>query len=1315
MSSATHLRLLVTPAADPYLRPTGGASRTAEEPERMELHGSPSPCVGRDAELQQLASLYRATQEGREQVAWLTGPSGVGKSRILDEFRVRVRLEGGVVLDGRCEPGRAFGPLADIVEQALRFLREVGITPSIDAHDLACHDGCHRLWHQHDARQTLDGPRLAPSEAEVFEKRLRFFDALRGLLHDVARVRPPAVVLRDLERADHGTLAFLAFLLDGTSPIGHDAQAPADVRRGLLVGSVREPRDDAQRPESDSDPLRRLLAHDASVRIGVGPLDADGVRALLQSPDAVQRVLRRTGGLPEAIERLLDAEPPSRSARLERWLSTLTPSARALVEALSVLRGPSDFDRLTRVSGAEPDAGARAAFARADADRSDPLQRTIVDGALLCDFAQDADRDACAALLATDRLRALHARCAETLSREGDAQEAAHHALAAHDLAQAAPLALRAARSLAARHARAEAAALLERVLAAAADTEGTALPAAVALSLRDALADLYRLTGDYTRALRQATHARDAAPHDPAAARRVGDLLTLSGALEDAARALGDARRLAEAGGEPLQTAEVEAALAELHYQRASYPEAACWAAQARDTAEALGALPLALSARNTLGKVALAQQHPQSAAAIFEENRERAHAAGLGRQEAQALTNLGVARLRTQDLADAEAGFSRAIEVAGTASDTRERAIATENLAVLAHLRHDYARAQRFYNEAVALLKRLGNRAMLARVANNLGELYLSIGDHDRARTLCEFATHVGGAALPPPIAAEGLLLRGRVEAAHDHVGAARAAFEAAHRTFDRLGMARAADALLELARMALVDGDVSAARALLARIAPPESAKRRAELAIVQVDVARAAGDATLESARDAAALAEQCDDDALLAVALTRLARACADGGDLVGATGAVELAREAEARLAARVPDEARALFAERPERRALHAVEALVASSFDRSRPSRPRSASLPPASPARPDAATARADAWQERYPDLVGRSAPLAQVLSLVDRVAPSDAIVLIRGESGTGKELVAEALHRHSPRRDRAFVKVNCAALVETLLLSELFGHERGAFTGASARRKGRFELADGGTLFLDEIGDISPKTQVALLRVLQEREFERVGGTAPIKVDVRILCATHRDLEKMVREGSFREDLYYRLRGVTIDVPALRRRREDLPLLCAHLLARIATERKETPKSLAPDALRLLASHAWPGNVRELDNVLRSATLFADDAVLGAKDLSAFAATFAGGDPEPEVAITPSAPPTGTEPEGESEIARAYRRIRGGDVSLFEMKKALERECIVRALEETSGNITRAALLLGMKRPRLSQLVKQYELAADTGEA
>jgi transcriptional regulator with GAF, ATPase, and Fis domain len=289
----------------------------------------------------------------------------------------------------------------------------------------------------------------------------------------------------------------------------------------------------------------------------------------------------------------------------------------------------------------------------------------------------------------------------------------------------------------------------------------------------------------------------------------------------------------------------------------------------------------------------------------------------------------------------------------------------------------------------------------------------------------------------------------------------------------------------------------------------------------------------------------------------------------------------------------------------------------------------------------------------------------------------------------------------------------VKVNCAALVETLLLSELFGHERGAFTGANALRKGRFELANGGTIFLDEIGDISPKTQVALLRVLQEREFERVGGTQKIRVNVRIIAATHRDLEAMVKEGTFREDLYYRLRGVMLEMPPLRKRLDDLPALAEALLERIAEERGDTRKILSREALELLSSHHWPGNVRELENVLRSATLFADTPLLSPEDFAAFSAMFGISDPEPQTSVNEEEP---------SDVATSaifedlvYDRVRGGDHSLLEMKKVIERECIVRALGETNGNITRAAKLLGMKRPRLSQLVKQYGLNSNQGEA
>ncbi len=242
-----------------------------------------------------------------------------------------------------------------------------------------------------------------------------------------------------------------------------------------------------------------------------------------------------------------------------------------------------------------------------------------------------------------------------------------------------------------------------------------------------------------------------------------------------------------------------------------------------------------------------------------------------------------------------------------------------------------------------------------------------------------------------------------------------------------------------------------------------------------------------------------------------------------------------------------------------------------------------------------------------------IIGGSPAMLRTLELVNQVAPSTATVLIQGESGTGKELIANAVHHGSPRRARPFIKVNCAALPETLLESELFGYERGAFTGAVARREGRFELADGGTLFMDEIGDLSLATQAKLLRVLQEGEFDRLGGTRTLKVDVRLVVATHADLATLVQQKRFREDLFYRLNVITIQLPSLRERREDIPLLAQNFLGRFATKNGKTITGFTDEAMDLLQSHAWPGNVRELENVIERAVVLTRGSMISPADL------------------------------------------------------------------------------------------------------
>ena len=309
--------------------------------------------------------------------------------------------------------------------------------------------------------------------------------------------------------------------------------------------------------------------------------------------------------------------------------------------------------------------------------------------------------------------------------------------------------------------------------------------------------------------------------------------------------------------------------------------------------------------------------------------------------------------------------------------------------------------------------------------------------------------------------------------------------------------------------------------------------------------------------------------------------------------------------------------------------------------------------------------------------FGDIIGRSPSMRELFETLSLVAPSEATVLIQGESGTGKELVANAIHHNSPRRECAFVKVNCAALPETLLENELFGHEKGAFTGAAGPKKGRFQLADRGTLFLDEIAEMAPATQAKILRVLQEREFEPVGGTRTVQVDTRILSATNRNLEDEIAAGRFREDLYYRLNVVMIKVPPLRNRSADIPLLADYFLKRYAEKNHRSLKGFHPRAMDLLLRHAWPGNVRELENVIERAVIMARGDMVGPEH---FPITLQNHDSE--------------EPAREPVLASGR--------SL----KEVEKEMILKTLADMGGNRTRTAEMLGISRRTLQLKLKEY---------
>ena len=316
-----------------------------------------------------------------------------------------------------------------------------------------------------------------------------------------------------------------------------------------------------------------------------------------------------------------------------------------------------------------------------------------------------------------------------------------------------------------------------------------------------------------------------------------------------------------------------------------------------------------------------------------------------------------------------------------------------------------------------------------------------------------------------------------------------------------------------------------------------------------------------------------------------------------------------------------------------------------------------------------------------EQRHHFVASRSDTMTAVVKTARTAAKSDATVLLLGESGTGKEVLARMVHHHSKRRDGPFTAVNCVALTPTLLESELFGHEKGAFTGATAQKKGKFETAQGGTLFLDEIGDLAPELQTKLLRVLQERELERVGGNETLRVDVRIVAATNKDLRGAVRNATFREDLFYRLNVITLNIPPLRERREDIEPLCKHFLARACQAVKRGPMQLDEAALAALGRYNWPGNIRELANAMERLAVLTEGDVVAGTDLPI--------DVERPAAATGVA-------HGKTELPLADR------------VDAFRRAAVAQALADAGGNQTRAAQLLGVAQPNLSRMMKRLGL-------
>ena len=875
---------------------------------------------------------------------------------------------------------------------------------------------------------------------------------------------------------------------------------------------------------------------------------------------------------------------------------------------------------------------------------------------------------------------------------------------------------------------------------------------------------------GEADEALRWARQATSlASPGEaPRAALLLGRASVATGDLVAARATL--RRSIGESLTDTAAAEEIAVELADVDYLSGELEGAERTATVLASRASSIG---VRLRASNVLGKLLLARAQWDAADRHFAEDALAASAARDATAEMRARLNRGIARLSKGSLDEAQVLFQGVLDDAERLGDLRASAFALDNLAVVAGWRRDYARALDLSERTLDLRQRLGDRLTTARILANLAELRRRLGAWEHASLAIAFGRRLLGPGMPPARASHFAVVAARVALARGESLEARREIAAAIRDGEAAGDREFLGEVHRVtARVALEEGDVlRAGRALDDAEVHGTTPEATAEAKVLRARLSRARGDSATEvegAAREAVTAAREAGDEELVVEALVLLARSAAERGDAGAAGSHLAGARDLLVRVAATLPPGLREIYLR--ERLTAELGEGATALPMSITPPPPSTSAaslgslgSIPPHSLA-PASLLPGSLNGAHGARELVGETPVMRALLGAIGKVARSRSTVLVYGESGTGKELVAEALHRASERAGGPLVVVNCAALVETLLLSELFGHEKGAFTGAAARRRGRFELASGGTLFLDEIGDISARTQVALLRVLQESTFERVGGVQPIRVDTRVVCATHRNLKAMVERGDFREDLYYRLRGITLEVPPLRARIADIPRIADNLLRRIASERSEPMKTLSSSALELLHRHVWPGNVRELENALRVASLFADGLMITAEELAANvddlglvaqrpgAAGAAGAGMPPTsvpgaslpppstarpplstagsgsyaaVSIAPSSASSGSlsdlppDPDDEDAplpaseadaTAVAYAQVRGAGRSLADVKRQIERDCIARALAETRGNITRAAQLLGMKRPRLSQLVKQYGLSS-----
>jgi transcriptional regulator with GAF, ATPase, and Fis domain/tetratricopeptide (TPR) repeat protein len=1304
---------------DPTSPPTPPASdKKSALGERRDLHG--------------LLQLHEELAQEAGGVTVLEGPRGVGKAALLGELRRELSAKGRLVLFGRAEQTATapYACLRDPAAQALQFLEARGLAETfLDTHAAALGVLLPTLAAQSGRARTQD--------------KTGFFEALRAFFLDLAGVSAPTLLIADLHYADDDTRDLLRFLaghlFDPESPGGD----PAEGFSGVMMIACRTDDPEGARVVEELRQGHRFRT------FAVSGLNREELVLYLSEHPVLDKLLGASGGRPEDVDELLEALPADTDSLLFQRVRALDDDTRRCLHALAVVGRPAPPDLVAAVLELPV---ARVAQGLAGLVEKRLLSRRLHNGELLFSFARAHHPEILRAHLPDDESARLHHAIGGTLEKRSSGESIdqllAYHFFLGTEPARGVPYALSASERLLITFAYGTAVDVLNSALAHADETEQR-------FSLLAQLLEAERARGELAKSLDAAHRMRDiATPAQlPMVLRRIGELSAGRSEYKTALEALEHALELLEGvvSDDPLnETAQVLAAMAEVHYAKGELEEA-----ESRSES-ALAAAPKApvsfrIRIANTVAKIAYSRNLFDEAERRFVANLALAEEHELDGPALLARVNAGLARFRLGRYDEAREILERALGQARAVGEISWEAQALLNLGAIAQRVSDIGRAIRLFEGALALFSRMGKRAEIRLTTWNLANVYVAVGMHEKASSFLEQSRRMAEQSDSHRGRAFVHFTEGDIAFDQGQFAVALAAYENARGIFRKIGdETRVIEMTAKCAWAAVELGDLGGAERRIAELPTAEgeaslsSSRNEAVVGAIEAALAEDRGE---DPSAGIAKLARACDDLERMQAdedawrALVFLADRYDVRGDNKSAEAARGRARTIVGRFGEKLPKHLYRSFLENVARGLFAADEELRRPDFsDEGAPiPEPEPEPTPTAEPALPVVAapTERRAEWHERYPEIVGSSSSLLRVFDRLDRIArTSQATVLVRGESGTGKELVAAAAHRQSERRAGPFVRVNCAALVETLLLSELFGHEKGSFTGAFARKVGRFELARGGTIFLDEIGDISPKTQVSLLRVLQEKSFERVGGTQTITTDAVVICATHRDLEAMVKDGSFREDLYYRLRGVVVEVPALRDRDDDIPELARNFLGTAKNELGRAPSQLSPEAETILRRYHWPGNIRELQNVVRSVALFCEGDVVEPAHLAEFPELFA---PRPEALRaesvrpqvaplpTPVAPPApvaaepppapaapppsngaaATPPSNPGSTADLLRRVEAGaageGMALGDLKRKLEFEAIGNALRQTGGNITKAAKLLKMKRPRLSQIV------------